>query len=182
MRDLSPAFLEAIQDKDVTPALFVHLDFLGDPLWAWTGLGPVVWNAHTWLGLGALAGVDPVEEYSDIRAGNVKLTLTEIPNEALSGLAEVVYKRRLAEIYLAMFEGDSRNLLGVELLMRGKMDTLQLSRAPEASTLKLTVGNELARLRDSEGSLYTDAHQQALYPGDTSLRFVASLQDITIKL
>lgn len=119
MRDLSPVFLEAIQDKDVTPALFVHLDILGDPLFAWTGLGPVVWNAHTWLGLGALAGVEPIEEYSDIRVGSLKLTLTEIPNELLTGLSEVVYKRCLAEIYLALFEGDSSNLLGVELLMRG---------------------------------------------------------------
>ncbi|MEK7952790.1 hypothetical protein [Luteolibacter soli] len=182
MRDLSPDFADAIQTSAITPALLVHLDILGDPLFAWTGLGPVVWNGHTWLGLGCLAGVEPIEEYSDIRAGSLKLSLTEIPNQLLSELAGIVYKRRLAEVYLALFLGDTRTLIGVELLMRGKMDTLQLSRAPEGSTLRMTVGNELARLRDSEGSLYTDAHQQGLYPGDTSLRFVASLQDITIKL
>jgi hypothetical protein len=184
MRDLSPDFAEAIQSRQLTPALFVFLDVAGDPLHAWTGLGPVEWNGHTWLGLGSLAGVEPIEEYSDVRAGSLKLTLAPVPDSvfASNNLAEIVYKRRTAEIYLALFEGDSRNLVGVELLMRGSMDVLQLSRAPEASTIKLSVVNELARLRDSWGALYTDAHQRAAHAGDTGLRFVASLQDVTIKL
>ena len=182
MRDLSPDFAEAIQTREISPALFVYLDFEGDPLRCWTGLGPVEWAGNTWLGFGQLAGVEPIEEYSEIRAGALKLTLTQVPNAALSYLAAVTYKRRAAEIYLALFDGDSRNLVGVELLMRGTMDTLSLSRSPESSTLKLSVVNELARLRDSWGSLYTDAHQLAAYPGDTGLRFVASLQDVTIKL
>ncbi|RYG16305.1 hypothetical protein EON82_25170 [bacterium] len=184
MRDLSPDFAEAIKTREITPALFVYLDVLGDPLHAWTGLGPVEWNGHTWLGLGSLAGVEPIEEYSDVRAGSLKLTLSPVPDSvfATNNLAEITYKRRTAEIYLALFDGDSRNLVGVEMLMRGSMDTLQLSRAPEASTIKLAVVNELARLRDSWGSLYTDAHQRAVHPTDTGLRFVASLQDVTIKL
>jgi hypothetical protein len=182
VRDLSPDFAEAIQTREITPALFVYLDFLGDPLRAWTGLGPVEWNGHTWLGFGMLGGVEPIEEYSDIRAGSLPLRLTEVPNTAISDLASLTYKRRAAEIYLAAFDGDSRNLLAVELLMRGRMDFMTLSRAPESSTIKLVVVNELARLRDSWGALYTDAHQRAAYPSDTALRFVASLQDVTIKL
>lgn len=182
MRDLSPDFAEAIQTRHVTPALFVYLDFAGDPLRAWTGLGPVEWSGHTWLGFGMLAEVEPVEEYSDIRSGAVSLMVNKVPNTSLSGLADLVYKRRAAEIHLALFDGDSRNLLGVELLLRGTMDTLELDRKPDGSTIKVVVANELARLRDAWGALYTDAHQRAAYPTDTALRFVASLQDVTIKL
>jgi len=182
MRDLSPDFAEAIQSRTVTPAIFVFLDFAGDPLRAWTGVGPVEWSGHTWLGFGMLAEIEPVEEYSDIRAGSITLKVTGVPGTALSGLADLVYKRRAAEIHLALFDGDSRNLLGVELLLRGTMDTLDLDRQPDGSTLRVTVANELARLRDSWGSLYTDAHQRAAYGSDTALRFVASLQDVTIKL
>lgn len=182
MRDLSPDFAAAIQTRQVTPALFVFLDIAGDPLRAWTGLGPVEWSGHTWLGFGMLAEIEPVEEYSDIRSGSVSLKVNKVPNTSLAGLADLVYKRRAAEIHLALFDGDSRNLLGVELLLRGTMDTMELDRQPDGSTIKVVVANELARLRDSWGALYTDAHQRAAYPADTALRFVASLQDVTIKL
>ncbi len=182
MRDLSPDFAEAIQTREITPALFVYLDFQGDPLRCWTGLGPVEWNGHTWIGFGCLAGVEPIENFSEIRSSNLGLTLSQVPNTVLSGLIDLVYKRRAAEVYLALFDGDSRNLVGVELLLRGTMDTLGLSRAPEGSTIKLAVSDELSQLRDSWGALYTDAHQRSEYPLDTALRFVASLQDVTIKL
>ena len=181
MRDLSPTFAAAIQTRDVTPALLVYLDILGDPLRAWTGLGPLEWAGNTYLGFGMLAGVEPIEEYSEIRAGGLTLTLTQVPGHALSGLPTLTYKRRAAEIHLGLFDGDSRNLLAVELLFRGTMDTLTVERGPETTTLKLALTNELARLRDTWGALYTDTHQRAIHPTDTALRFIPSLQDFRIK-
>lgn len=182
MRDLHPDFATKIQEREVSPALMVFLDLDGMPLRAWTGLGTIQYAGEDWLGFGMLGNVEPVEEYSDIRAGQVVLTLTRIPNESLSDLGDLVFKRRAAEIYLALFVGDSRELVGVELLMRGTMDTLTLSRSPDGSTIKLRLANELAKLRESWGTLYTDPYQQAIYPGDTALRFVQSMQDITISI
>ncbi|MDB6078762.1 MAG: hypothetical protein JWO82_2509 [Akkermansiaceae bacterium] len=182
MRDLSPDFATACQAGDIYPALLVYLDFLDDPLRCWTGLGPLEWAGHTYLGFGNLGEVPPVEEYSDIRAGVLNLGLTGVPNHALSGVSDLVFKKRTAEIHLAMFAGgDSPELIGVELLLRGTMDTLKLKRGPSTSSFELALANELARLRDSWGLLYTDPHQRQLYPDDTSLRFVQSFQDLTIK-
>ena len=181
MRDLSPAFAAAVASSAVTPAIMVYLDLLPTALRAWTGLGTLSWSSHDWSGFGMLAALDPVEEYSEIRAGAITLSLTHIPSTALSELASLTYKSRLAEIYLALFAGDTTELVGVELLMRGQMDTLKLKRGPDSSSLSLTVVNELTRLRDSWAALYTDPHQQALHPGDTALRFVPSLQDFQIK-
>jgi len=181
MRDLHPDFAAAIQGRQITPALLVYLDVLGDPLRCWTGLGPLEWSGHTWLGFGALAGVDPIEEYSEIRAGELTLTLTHVPGTALSGLPALSYKRRAAEIHLALLDGDTANILGVELLFRGAIDHLTIERGPENSTLKLALTNELARLRDTWGLLYTDTHQRSLYPSDTALRFIPGLQDFRIK-
>jgi hypothetical protein len=181
MRDLHPDFKTAIQSSEVTPALLVFLDFAETPVRAWTGIGHLDYGGHGWQGYGMLASVDAVEEYSDVRAGQVTLSLTQIPNHTLTEVPELVFKRRKAEISLALFVGDSMTLIGVELLMRGTMDTLKLLRGATSSTLKLTVTNELARLRESWGMLYTDAHQQQLFPGDTSMRFTQSMQDLTIR-
>lgn len=181
MRDLAPDFAEAVAANEVSPAMLVFLDFEGQPLRCWTGVGPLQYGGHEWLGFGTLGGVDPVEEYSDIRAGQVTMTLTGVPNNALSDLVDLTFKRRAAEIRLALFVGDTPTLIGVEMLMRGTMDTMKLTRNPQGSTIKLGLTNELARLKESWGSLYTDAHQRSIYPDDTSLRFVPSMQDLIIK-
>lgn len=182
MRDLAPNFAAAAASAEITPAIMVSLDFEGQPLHAWTGLGPLDYAGKTYLGMGALAEVEAIEEYSEIRAGSVGLRLTHVPNSQISQVKDLVFKRRSAEIWLVLFEGDSLDLVGVELLLRGSMDTLELARSPESSTLTLTVVNELARLRMEWGSLYTDPHQRAMYANDTGLRFVASMQDLTISI
>lgn len=184
MRDLSPEFIAAIEAETVTPCLLVWLDFAEDPFRAWSGLGPLSWDGYIWHGLGNFGSVGGIEEYSEIRAGTVELKLHGIPGYALSDAASLVYKRRAAEIHLALLDADSTDLLGVELLFRGTMDTLELDRqpGPNGSSFRLTLANELARLRDSWGLLYTDADQQSLFAGDTGLRFVPSLQDKKVRL
>lgn len=81
-----------------------------------------------------------------------------------------------------MFVGDTRELIGVESIFKGTMDTMSISRSPQSSSIQLNISNELARLRDTGGSIYSDAHQQRLFPGDTSLRFIQSIQDVKVTL
>ncbi|MCW1915994.1 hypothetical protein OJ996_20570 [Luteolibacter sp. GHJ8] len=184
MRDLSPEFLAAIRADSVVPALLVYLDFAGDPFRAWTGLGPVEGLGHTWQGVGNLGEVGGIEEYSEIRAGTVELRLSRIPGTALADAFTLTYKRRAAEIHLVLLdeESDAPAVLHSALLFRGSMDTLELDRQPGESSFTLVLANELARLKDSWGLLYTDSDQQRLFPGDTSLRFVPSLQDKKVRL
>ena len=184
MRDLSPTFAAAVAAGTIAPAVLAFLDFDGAPVRVWTGIGSLSYGGETWLGLGSLGAIDPIEEYSEIRSGSVTLTITQVPNHLLSEATGLTFKRRAAEILLAMFqpEADNQILIGVETILRGTMDTMTVSRAPEASVIRLTIANELARLRDSWGALYTDPHQRAAFAGDSSLRFVASLQDLEIRI
>ena len=181
MRDLHPDFAATVTAGTITPALLVFLDIDGDPVRVWSGHGPLSWAGETFLGVGNFGTIEPVEEYSDIRAGSCGLTLTGVPGSTLHTLKDLPFKDRAAEIWLALFD-EASALIGVELLVRGTMDVLRIARTPEKSTLTLTVINELARLKDTWGALYTDPHQQALHPGDTSLRFVASMQDLQIRI
>jgi len=162
--------------------MLVHLDFEGAPAYCWNGLGDLFWNSVNWTGLGNCASVEPIEEYSEVRAGSLNLTLTQVPNTTLADARETIYKGRLVEIHLALLVRDTHELIGVETLFRGTMDVLSIDRKPTSTTLKLTCVNELARLRDTEGWLYTAAHQAKLYPGDTGCRHVASIQDLKISL
>jgi len=182
MRDLHPDFATACAAAEVRPALLAFLDIEGEPVRAWTGVGQLFYAGEEWQGVGAFGQVDAVEEYSEIRAGSVNLTLNEVPNHALSSVSTLNFKGRRAELSLAIFAGDGGELIGVETLMRGSMDVLKVSRKAKGTTIQITLTNELAKLRESWGQIYTDAHQQALHPGDTGLRFVQSIQDVTIRL
>jgi hypothetical protein len=181
MRDLHPNFAATVSTGTIAPAVLVFLDIDGDPVRVWSGHGPLPWAGEVFHGVGNFGTIEPVEEYSDIRAGSCGLTLTGVPGSTLHTLKNLPFKDRTAEIWLALFDGDNA-LIGVELLVRGTMDVLKIARTPEKSTISITVINELARLKDTWGSLYTDPHQQALHPGDTGLRFVASIQDLQIRI
>jgi hypothetical protein len=182
MRDLSPSFAAAVAASVVAPACMVYLDLDGDPVYIWTGVGVLDWAGHAWQGIGSFGGIDPIEEYSETRAGTSSLVLNGVPNHTLPSVRDAVYKDRKAEIHLALFNTETAELIGVELLVRAQMDVMKITRSPEKSTIKLTIVNELVRLRETWSSLYTDPHQQALHPGDTSLRFVASIQDLKIRI
>jgi hypothetical protein len=55
MRDLHPDFATAVATSEISPAILTFLDFEGQPLRAWTGLGPLEWNGQIFLGLASVS-------------------------------------------------------------------------------------------------------------------------------
>lgn len=179
MRDLHPEFEAIIQTQELSRAYLCFLDFEEEPLYAWSGLGMLHYGGFNWYGFGALWEMSGIEEYSDIRAGQFRISATHVPNVALSGVHELTFKGRAVEFSIALFD-ESDQIVAVQTLVRGTMETLVIKRRPQGSRIEVGVTNELARLKKSWGYNLTDAHQRELHPGDTGLQYVASLQDLTI--
>lgn len=179
MRDLAYNFIQAAESGTVSPFILAHLDFMEDPLYAWTGLGSINYAGHIYHGIGGFGDIGTVEEYSEPRAGTQTLTLTHVPNKLLSSIHNLTFKGRAYSMALAFFDA-AGDLIGVEPLTSGTIETLTIKRRPDTSTIEARVTNELAILKKTWGHTLTDADHQKLNPGDTALRFVASLQDLKI--
>jgi len=189
-RDLPIDFANRLAVEPLVPAIACFLDFLNDPVFAWSGPGPLNWDDGTglkeWTGLAGLFQLDPVQETSDTRITSLNATLNFVPNELLPSLDTAEWKGRSAAFYLLLFNeqapGEELDPTdGVEIF-RGTLDTMSVNVGEEDSEVRINIANELLRLKQPWGSYYTTADQELTFPGDTGLRFMPSLQDVDIRL
>lgn len=180
-RPLSDAMAAAIAANTVRPALLYEATYASGTVRYWSGYGNLSWNGHTFTGVGDLIELAQVDETDDVKAQGVAVTVngSSASNIALT-LASV--KPGLPGIvYLALFDAVGALVVDPEIIFRGRLDTAALDDGdPTAPVVKMSYEHELADLERARERRYTDAAQQALYPGDTGLRFIATLQDVEI--
>lgn len=138
----------------------------------------------TWLGLQGAANFEPLQETSDTRITTMRCTLSYVPNETLPQLNTEEWKDRSSIFYLWLFDKDDLSAGPVDgaPVFTGIMDTLTVKVEAEHSFVEVTVANELVRMKQSWGATYTDSSQKVIYPNDTSLRFLSSIQNKRIEL
>ena len=165
-----------------TPVVLVELDFASGPIRAWTGLGPLDWAGVTYEGMGTIGAVSDIEETAELRAVRITLTLSPVPQEVVDiALAEQSFRLRPARLWGALLDAEGAFVADPFPLWAGLMDTMQVVDGAEPR-ISLTCESRLVDLERAEVRRYTDADQQAEYPGDRFFEFVPALQEAEIRL
>ncbi|MBI1207256.1 MAG: hypothetical protein GC191_08200 [Azospirillum sp.] len=167
--------------KDVVrPALLAELQFASGTTRAWTGVGTLTWNGEDWLGVGTFGRVSTVTETLDLKAVGARFELSGIPGDLVASMVGEPLQGKKALLYLAFFDEDWQLIPDPVLLFRGFMDSCELQDGGQTATIALNAENRLADLARARVRRYTDADQQAEYPGDLGFAYVASMQDLQI--
>ena len=66
------------------------------------------------------------------------------------------------------------------MIFDGRMDTIEIVDGGPTATITMKVENRLRDLERARVRRYTDADQQARFPGDSGLEYVLALQEIDI--
>ncbi|CAK0773283.1 hypothetical protein WCLP8_40003 [uncultured Gammaproteobacteria bacterium] len=66
------------------PAILVELHFAAETMFLWSGVGTLIWNGCTWLGVGTLGRVGSIEETLDVRAVGARFELSGERHRLLS--------------------------------------------------------------------------------------------------
>lgn len=200
-RTLSSAVSDALDDDVVYPFFAVELVFdTPNTLRLWTGYGTLIYEGQEWYGTGNMLGVSTVEETMQMAATGVSLTLSGVPSEVISLALQEPYQGRVCNIYFGMFaygalqqENEAYILMqdgskiglelretGVTEIFTGYMDQMNISEAPDTSTIQLSVESKLIDLERQRVARYTSEYQKSLYPLDRGLEFVESIQDLKL--
>lgn len=200
-RTLSSAVSDALDDDVVYPFFAVELVFdTPNTLRLWTGYGTLIYEGQEWYGTGNMLGVSTVEETMQMAATGVSLTLSGVPSEVISLALQEPYQGRVCNIYFGMFaygalqQEDEAYILmqdgskiglelqetGVTEIFTGYMDQMNISEAPDTSTIQLSVESKLIDLERQRVARYTSEYQKSLYPLDRGLEFVESIQDLKL--
>jgi hypothetical protein len=179
---LSPHAAASATSPVAAPVVLVELDFASGPFRAWTGLGQLNWAGKVFEGVGSIGAVGEVEETVELRAVRLTLALSPVPQEVVDiALAERSFRLRPARLWGALLDSEGAFVADPFPLWAGLMDTMEVTDGAEPR-VALTCESRLVDLERAEVRRYTDADQQAEYPGDRFFEYVPALQEAEIRL
>ncbi|WP_149537196.1 hypothetical protein [Siccirubricoccus phaeus] len=179
---LSPHATASATSPVAAPVVLVELDFASGPFRAWTGLGQLNWAGKVFEGVGSIGAVGEVEETVELRAVRLTLALSPVPQEVVDiALAERSFRLRPARLWGALLDAEGAFVADPFPLWAGLMDTMEVTDGAEPR-VGLTCESRLVDLERAEVRRYTDADQQAEYPGDRFFEYVPALQEAEIRL
>ena len=178
--DATPAFITALSQPIIRPALFVEAHFATAILYLWTGRGNVSWNGHTWTGIGTLGSVSTIEEGSTVEARGITLTLSGIDATALSDVLNEVQQGLPALVYFGLFDSTPALIANPVCAFAGRMDQPTIDLTGPTATIQIACESRLMDMNTPAMRRYTNEDQQRDYPNDQGFSFVPGVQERTI--
>lgn len=181
-RDIDSAVADASAEEVVRPVVLCALGFDSGVVRVTSAPFDIAIDtdgdaaAETYVGVGNLGRVGPVQETTELRATNLELELSGIPPELLSIALAEQYQGRQASLWLVLLDSNHAPVGDACLIFKGRMDTMSIERGPQ-SRIQVAVESNLADLERARTLRFTDADQQAAYPGDKGFSFVAQAVD-----
>lgn len=172
----------ALSAGHVAYLILVELDFAGGTVRLCNATTGVQWDGQTWLGLGDLGRIEPLQESAELRSQGMAFELSGVDPAMLAVALGENYQGRPAKLWLAPLSSAPG---GMQLVADPvgpfvyRMDTMEISAA-QTATITLRAETRLADWDRPRIRRYTDEDQQSQYPGDKFFNFVNSVQDIQI--
>lgn len=127
-------------------------------------------GGETYIGVGGLGGISPVEESAELRSYELTLSLSGVPRDAVALAMTDAYQGRAGVVWEVPLD-DAWQPAGPFVVFRGRMDQMTISLG-DTATVSITLRNRLADWERPRALRYTDEDQKRLYPGDRGLEFV----------
>lgn len=176
-RTLTGATLTEIQATAKRPVIFFEMDLLGGAqVFMWSGLGSIVWNGQTWLGVGNLGAVANIVESTDTIAQGVQVSLSGVPSALIADALAQVQRGLAGKLYLGFMDANGNIVVDPVLAFSGRLDQPEIDKDPSTPVINITYANRLAALERPLERRLDSQDQQIDYPGDKGFDFVPSIQ------
>jgi len=175
-RNLTTAVQNELAASELQPFFAIKLAFDSGDVRVWTGYNDITVASETYIGGGQLLSISPIEETVEIAARGVNLALNGINSSLVSVALTESYQGRSAKVYLGVISSGAV-VSDPYLVFDGRMDVMTIEDAGDTANISLSAESRLIDLERARVRRYTNNDQQNQFAGDTSLRFVADLQD-----
>ena len=179
-RSLSASMVTEVTTAQLAPVLLASLSF-STPVYLWSGYGNLVYNSTTYLGLGTLGTISPLEETTDLAARGLTLRLSGVPTANVSLALTENYQGRECSIMFGALSPTAGTLIASPVtVFAGRMDVMQITDDGNTAEITMTAESKLMDFKRPREIRYTDEEQQQLFPGDVRLEFVNDIQEKAI--
>jgi hypothetical protein len=175
-RNIDPALLAALSAGTCSPVHLLQITFRSQVCCAWTGLGTLVWNGLSFLGIGSLGALGDVNESTEVRADGSSATLSGIDPLYLGEALNDIWLGAPVNRWLAAVQPGTRTLIGTPYpLFVGQVDKPQIYTGPDKITIALAFETRLINHARAANRRYTATDQRSNgYPDDSGFNWVES--------
>ena len=181
-RNLHSDFSTAVQADEIHPIQLVKVNTSGGDVLVWTGIGDLVYDGDTYIGVGTLASVSQISERTDLSANGVSFTLSGIPSALISTALGQIQQGRLCQVWMGLLNTSGDLVSDPYELFAGFSDVTVITEQAETSTISIQAENRLVDLERPRIRRYTDEDQKSdtANASDIGFEFIPSLQDKVI--
>lgn len=172
-RSMDAITASAVTSSHVPYVFFVKMDF-SVPLCVCNAGYDMQWNGITWLGIGGLGTIEPIQEQASLEAIGLRLTLSGVPTEAIAITLGEQYQGKPCQIWFAPLREDLQLLSSPVRAFSGRMDTMD-TEVGETATITVSVESRMVAWERAKTRRYNNEDQQSRYPGDRGFEFVAQM-------
>jgi hypothetical protein len=180
-RELDSTYAAALSNGTIWPIRLVQITFRSQTVYCWSGPGPLVWNGHTFIGIGSVGKVGAITETTGVQASGTTLTLSGIDPLLLGECMTDIQLGATARIWRGLWDIAAGALLGVPYqVFRGQVDKPSFQIGSKTLSITLPLESRIVNLQRASNRRYTAADQQLEYPTDIAFNWVPSLNDLAL--
>jgi hypothetical protein len=178
-RDVDPALLAAFQSKYVEIVDLIMLKFRSQTCYSWSGVGDLVWDGKTFLGVGSLGVLGDVQEGTEVRADGTSVGLSGIDPIYMGECLADIQLGAPAKRWIGAVQPGTKTLIGTPYLnFSGQVDKATIHTGAETQGILLALETRLINHSRASNRRYTTADQRANgYPDDSAFDSVEKIND-----
>lgn len=178
-RNLHSDMQAALDAGVIVPAIMAQITFRTGTQYIWSGIGDLVYDAHTFQGVGSLGTIGVIAEGTEVKADGTTVELSGIDPTLYNDCLDEIQLGAPAKVWFALLSEGV--VIGAPyLLFAGQVDKPTFSTGPDAITISLALENKLTNLQRASARRYTAADQHILYPDDIAFNWVELLSDMAL--
>ena len=171
--------ITAVTSNEVSPCVLVDLTLASGVIHIWSGVGSLVYDGNTYLGVGSLGQVGDVTEGSQVKADGTTITLSGIDPTLLNDCLLEIQLGAPATVWFAVFQNGA--LLGAPYpLFVGTVDQPMVPISADSIAITLKLENRMTNLQRASNRRYTASDQTYYFPSDSGFNWVETLNDIAL--
>lgn len=177
-RDISATNLTEINASHLHEVLLVKLEF-DTPLYVHSGVGTIVFDSNSYLGVGQFGSVSNATETEHLRPTSLTLSLSGVDSTLITEALDSGNFGDVVTLYIGYRQDDGTLVDDPVLMWRGTYDHASIKQGDE-NIVSIVIHHDLAILNETDGSRFTDEDQQRRFSGDVGLEFVTDMAGLKL--
>lgn len=169
------AFLDALNQPDVTMALAVKVEFASGVSRVHSGTGTLTIAGETYYGVGALGEISAAKEEHTTSPTQVTMALNALDTSLLATTLNERCINRPVTI-MAVVYNELGQSVGANVLFKGKIARTAVT-AGDTNSIGYTVSNIFEDWKYGDPWRFTQESHSAQYPGDDIFQYVAQMSE-----